>query len=84
MLPVIQGYRYLSLEPFAIEIPLKGALSSEKVRVNIPSNFTLGISTDDDKMQRAATRLLDMDEEAVKEQSKEIIVGQLRSVIASM
>eukprot|EP00940_MAST-03C_sp_MAST-3C-sp2_P000089 g89.t1 len=84
VLPVIQGYRYLSLEPFAIEIPLKGALSSEKVRVNIPSNFTLGISTDADKMHRAATRLLDMDDEQVKEQSKEIIVGQLRSVIASM
>lgn len=82
--PIVQGYRYLSLEPFAIEIGLHGALSAEKVRVNVPSAFTIAISTDESIDRNAITRLLDMDEDQVRHQSEEIILGQLRSVIASM
>jgi len=82
--PIIQGYRYLSLEPFAIEIGLHGALSAEKVRVNVPSAFTIAVSNDGEVEMQAIKRLLDMDEEQVRHQSEEIILGQLRSVIASM
>src|SRR6478609_7526634 len=37
--PLIQDHAYLSLEPMQIEIPLKGALSMENIRVNVPSVF---------------------------------------------
>src|SRR5258708_16749628 len=37
--PLIQDHAYLSLEPIQIEIPLKGALSAENIRVIVPSLF---------------------------------------------
>jgi flotillin len=82
--PLIQDYDYLSLEPIQIEVPLKGALSAENIRVNVPSVFTVAIGTDLEIMNNAAIRLLGSGTEAVKQQAGDIIFGQLRQVIASM
>ncbi len=84
VLPLIQEYSYLSLEPIQIEVPLKGALSMENIRVNVPSVFTVAIGTDVEVMQNAAIRLLGLNTEEVKQQAEHIIFGQLRQVIASM
>ena len=56
--PLIQDYAWLSLEPMQIEIPLRGALSMENIRVNVPSVFTVAIGTTPELMQNAAIRLL--------------------------
>ena len=56
--PLIQDHAYLSLEPIQIEVPLKGALSAENIRVNVPSVFTVAIGTDVEVMNNAAIRLL--------------------------
>ena len=56
--PVVQDYDYLSLEPIQIEVPLRDALSSENIRVNVPSVFTVAIGTQPEIMQNAAIRLL--------------------------
>ncbi|MAT72168.1 MAG: flotillin [Planctomycetaceae bacterium] len=82
--PLIQDYRYLSLEPIQIEIPLRGALSIENIRVNVPSVFTVAVGTQPDVMTNAAIRLLDLSTADVRKQAEEIIFGQLRQVIASM
>jgi flotillin len=82
--PLIQDYSYLSLEPIQIEIPLRGALSIENIRVNVPSVFTVAIGTTPDVMQNAAIRLLGLDTADIRKQAEEIIFGQLRQVIASM
>jgi flotillin len=82
--PLVQSYAYLDLEPIQIEVPLKGALSSENIRVNVPSFFTVAIGTDPTTMQNAAIRLLGLKTEDVKGQALDIIFGQLRQVIASM
>ena len=82
--PLFQDYSYLSLEPIQIEIPLRGALSIENIRVNVPSVFTVAIGTSPDVMQNAAIRLLGLNGTAIREQAEEIIFGQLRQVIASM
>src|SRR5437773_2240561 len=84
VVPVFQDYAYLSLEPMQIEIPLKGALSIENIRVNVPSVFTVAVGTDPEIMSNAAIRLLGLDTEEVKAQAEHIIFGQLRQVIASM
>jgi flotillin len=84
VLPVFQDYAYLSLEPIQIEIPLKGALSAENIRVNVPSKFSVAIGTTPEVMQNAAIRLLGMQQEDVSDQASDIIFGQLRQVIASM
>src|SRR5688572_22237113 len=82
--PLFQDYRYLSLEPIQIEIPLRGALSIENIRVNVPSVFTVAVGTQPDVMTNAAIRLLDLSVVDVRKQAEEIIFGQLRQVIASM
>ena len=82
--PFIQDYAWLSLEPMQIEVPLRGALSLENIRVNVPSVFTVAIGTSDDLMQNAAVRLLGLSFGEIKKQAEDIIFGQLRQVIASM
>jgi flotillin len=84
VVPLIQDFDYLDLDPIQIEVPLKGALSMENIRVNVPSVFTVAIGTDAQTMQNAAIRLLGLGTQEVKEQARDIIFGQLRQVIASM
>ncbi|HEY2416210.1 MAG TPA: SPFH domain-containing protein [Pirellulaceae bacterium] len=84
VIPLIQDYAYLSLEPIQIEVPLRGALSAENIRVNVPSVFTVAIDTKPDVMQNAAIRLLGLKQPEVRKQAEEMIFGQMRQVIASM
>ena len=84
VVPLIQDYAWLSLEPMQIEIPLRGALSMENIRVNVPSVFTVAVGTTPELMQNAAIRLLGLSSGEIKKQAEDIIFGQLRQVIASM
>lgn len=84
VMPLIQDYAYLSLEPVQIEVPLRGALSAENIRVNVPSVFTVAIDTRPEVMQNAAIRLLGLSAGEIRKQAEEMIFGQLRQVIASM
>lgn len=82
--PVIQDYEYLDLTPISIEVDLANALSKQNIRVNVPSRFTIGVSTEPGIMQNAAERLLGLGMQEVQDLAKEIIFGQLRLVVASM
>lgn len=82
--PVFQDYEYLSLTPMTISIPLQNALSLQNIRVNVPSTFTVGISTDPVIMNNAAERLLHQPMPAIEDMAKEIIFGQLRLTVASL
>jgi flotillin len=84
ILPVIQDYEYLDLTPISIEVNLVNALSKQNIRVNVPSRFTIGISTEPGVMQNAAERLLGLGMHEIQELAQEIIFGQLRLVVASM
>ncbi|WP_299207274.1 flotillin family protein [uncultured Dokdonia sp.] len=84
IIPVFQDYEFLDLTPMSIEVNLINALSKQNIRVNVPSRFTIGISTEPGVMQNAAERLLGLRMEDVKELAMEIIFGQLRLVVASM
>ncbi|MHB1157844.1 MAG: flotillin family protein [Phycisphaerales bacterium] len=84
VLPLVQDYAYMSLEPLTIEIDLTAALSKKNIRVNVPSTFTIGISTQPEIMQNAAERLLGLDERGVAGQARDIILGQMRLVIAML
>ncbi len=84
VLPLFEDYSYLSLEPIQIEIPLRGALSFENIRVNVPSVFTVAVGTEPAVMQQAAIRLLGLSVGEIRKQAEEMIFGQLRQVIASM
>lgn len=82
--PLIQDYAYISLTPMTIGIPLQKALSLQNIRINVPSTFTVGISTEAEVMTSAAERLLHLSQEEIEEMAKEIIFGQLRLTVASL
>jgi len=82
--PLIQGYAFLDLTPKTIHISLKGALSQQNIRVNIPSTFTVALGVSPEIMQNAAIRLLELDARSIEMMATEIITGQLRLTIASL
>jgi len=84
IIPLIQDCAYLSLTPMTISIPLQNALSFQNIRINVPSTFTVGISTEPSIMVNAAERLLGLRPNAIEDMAKEIIFGQLRLTVASL
>jgi flotillin len=84
VLPVLQSFGYLDLRPISIDVPLRGALSSQNIRIDVPSSFTIGISTEPGMMENAATRLLGLKPSEIQALASEIILGQMRVAIASM
>ncbi|MBE6649519.1 MAG: flotillin family protein [Ruminococcaceae bacterium] len=84
IIPVFQSYAYLDLTPISIQVDLKNALSKQNIRIDVPSRFTVGISTEPGVMQNAAERLLGLQLSEIQELSKDIIFGQLRLIIATM
>ena len=84
VMPIIQSCAFMDLNPINIDVPLKGALSSQNIRVDVPSSFIVGISTQPEIMQNAASRLLGRSREDIRDLASEIIMGQMRVVIASL
>jgi len=82
--PLIQGYAFMDLTPRTIHIPLKGALSHQNIRVNVPSTFTVAVGLTPEIMNNAAIRLLDLDHKEIESMATEIIIGQLRLTVASL
>ena len=84
IVPMIQSYAFLDLTPISLSVDLKNALSRQNIRIDVPSRFTVGISTEPAVMQNAAERLLGLKLNEIQELAKDIIFGQLRLVIATM
>lgn len=84
IMPIIQSYQFMDLTPISINVDLKNALSKQNIRVDVPSRFTVGISTEPGIMQNAAERLLGLRMNEIQELAKDVIFGQLRLVVATM
>ena len=82
--PLIQEYKKISLIPMTISIPLDNALSLQNIRINVPSTFTVGVSTNPLIMNNAAERLLHLTKNDIEAMAQEIILGQLRLTVASL
>ena len=82
--PLFQAYDYLDLEPFVVPIDLANALSQENIRVTVPTTVTAAISNQPGIMQNAAVRLLGQTTQQIQTQAQDIIIGQMRAVIATM
>ena len=82
--PVLQDWEYLDLTPISIDVDLRGALSKQNIRVNVPSRFTVAVSNEEGAMINAAERLLGKTMEEIRDIAKDIIFGQLRLVVATM
>jgi flotillin len=84
IMPIIQDYQFMDLTPISIEVNLTNALSRQNIRVDVPSRFTVGISTEPGIMNNAAERLLGLSQQEIYDLAKDIIFGQLRLVVATM
>ena len=84
IMPVFQNYEFLDLTPMSIEVNLNKALSKQNIRVDVPSRFTVAISTEPSVMTNAAERILGLSLKAIQEMAKDIIIGQMRLIIATM
>ena len=82
--PIIQNYAYLELTPLSIDVNLQDALSKQNIRVSVPAQFTVGIGREPELMQSAAERLLNLNRNEIASLSHDIIMGQMRLVIANM
>jgi flotillin len=82
--PLFQDFAYLDLEPFVVPIDLANALSLENIRVTVPTSVTAAISNTKGVMQNAAVRLLGLTRQQIEDQAQDIILGQMRAVIATM
>lgn len=84
IVPFVQSYSFLDLTPISIQVDLKNALSRQNIRVDVPSRFTVGISTEPGVMQNAAERLRSLPLNEIQRLAEDIIFGQLRLIIATM
>ena len=84
IVPVFQAYEFMDLTPMSISVDLRNALSRQNIRVDVPSRFTVGISTEPGVMQNAAERLLGLQLSDIKQIAEDIIFGQMRLIIATM
>ncbi len=82
--PLIQDYDYLDLKPITIQIDLKNALSQQNIRINVPSTFTIAVSTEETVMTNAAERLLGLTIPSIENMAQDIILGQLRLTVATL
>ncbi|MCX5675090.1 MAG: flotillin family protein, partial [Planctomycetota bacterium] len=82
--PIFQASSFLELDPFVVPIDLTSALSQENIRVSVPTTVTAAISTDPGIMENAAVRLLGLMRQQILNIATDIILGQMRAVIATM
>lgn len=81
--PVIQDYKKMSLAPIQIQETIVGR-SKENINVQIPITLTTGIGITDTLMQNAASRVLSMTIDDQKELLKDILIGEVRNLIATL
>jgi len=84
VMPLIQDYAWLSLEPIRIEIPQRPVIDGDKVGIRVPQFYSVAIGTTTPLMQNAAIRLLGVPFEAIRQQVEDIIVSQLDQLIDSI
>lgn len=81
--PVIQDWRKMSLRPIQIQTSITG-VSKQMINVTIPVTLTTGIGTTDELMQNAASRFLTTPPDEISEQIKDILIGEMRGLMATM
>lgn len=78
VVPLIQDFMYLSLEPHRIELNLPGLVTSDK-KVDLAFSLTAAIGTEPRLMNNAAERLLGLPRDEIRMQAQDItknVVGQ--------
>ncbi len=77
VLPLVQDYRWLSLEPLRIEVSRQRTSSGKTISDPLPRVFSVAIGTTPELMQTAAIRLLGLTSQEITRQAEDMIVAQL-------
>ncbi|MCL2797589.1 MAG: flotillin family protein [Firmicutes bacterium] len=80
--PVFQAYSFIDLTPIRFELAVRNAFTRDGRRADAFGKFAVGVSTEPETMQHAAERIRGLPVTEVEELAKDIILGQLRLVIA--
>lgn len=78
VMPVIQDWAKMSLKPIQIQVNVTG-VSSQMIKVTIPVTLTTG--TTQTLMQNAASRFLTAKTSEISDQIKDILIGEVRSLM---
>ncbi len=73
VVPLLQSYAYLSLEPIDVELSLSSQTGDKRLGFPLPQKFTVAISTAPDLAQTAAVRLLGLTVTEIRSRAEEII-----------
>jgi flotillin len=77
IIPLLQDYGWLSLEPIRIEVSRQRTSSGKTISDPLPRVFSVAIGTEPELMQAAAERLLGLAEGEIKHHAEDVIVAQL-------
>ena len=81
--PVIQGYEVMSIVPLQFTQQVDG-LSAQNIKTHIPVTLTTAICKTPAIMQNAAERFLGVSEEEVENTIRQILIGEVRAIMATM
>lgn len=87
VIPILQGYKKMSLQPMNIDIKLdrnSNVVSNDKIRVVVEADATFAISSNPEERIVASSRLLNFDEKEIANLAQEILTGQTRTIISEM
>jgi flotillin len=83
-LPVIERVDYMSLAPFEVELPIRGAYSKEGVPVHVDAVALVRFDSTEEAVRTAAERFLNSDRSQLQASVQQILAGHLRSICAKM
>ena len=81
--PVIQGYEVMSIVPLQFTQQVDG-LSAQNIKTHIPVTLTTAICKTPAIMQNAAERFLGVKEEEIENTIRQILIGEVRAIMATM
>lgn len=82
VVPLLQDFRWLSLDAIRVEITGPAATDELAVRLFLPNVFNVAISTEPDLMQHAAKHLLELAQDEIRQLAEDAIVGRLGHTLA--
>lgn len=84
VMPLLQDYAYLSLEPIDVELSQSGQPEETRLGFRLPRKFTVAIGTSADLAQTAAMRLLGITIPEIQRRAGEAIGSALARTVDSL
>lgn len=73
VMPLLQNYTWLSLDPMRFDLPLSGASKNARERIEAAGTFSVAVGTTPELMQAAAERLVAFSSQKVRDHAEVII-----------